>query len=318
MGNINKYQTLIILLAVLIGLVIGQNVLIQNIASHLIVPFLMIMLYGLFLAMPVADFKKNIFNQRFIALATMVNFVFIPLLAYGLGSLFLSHNIALWMGFVMLMVTPCTDWYIVFTVIAKGNVPLAISILPINLLIQVILLPVYIFLFFNQSTILPLNALLKSIVLMILVPFFVAYLTRRIIRLKDKMSFFKETIIPKLDLVQILFLSLAIIAMFASEGQHLMANSQIVYELLPPLLVFFTIIFVVGQLLGRWFGLNYADKVSLTLTTLARNSPIALAIAIVAFPDTPIIALALIVGPLIELPVLILVSQGLLWTRKFQ
>lgn len=318
MGNINKYQTLVILMAIGLGLLIGQNAFLEKIASYLIVPFLMIMLYVLFLAIPLNNLKENFFNLKFIVLSTFVNFLFTPLLAYILGVLFLSHNIALWMGFVMLLVTPCTDWYIVFTSLAKGNIALATSILPLNLIVQVIMLPFYIFLFFNHSAVLPLDMLLKSIILMVILPLSMAYLTRKITSVMGKMSLFNQIIMPKLDNLQIFFLSIAIIAMFASEGKYLMVNPGLVYELLIPLLLFFSITFVVGQLIGRWNKLNYADTVSLTFTTLARNSPIALAIAMVAFPHTPIIALALILGPLIELPILIIVSQSLLWLRKYK
>ncbi|PGL74935.1 arsenic resistance protein, partial [Bacillus thuringiensis] len=71
-----------------------------------------------------------------------------------------------------------------------------------------------------------------------------------------------------------------------------------------------------GQFIGRMMHLSYKDTVSLSLTTLARNSPVALAIAVTAFPDEPLIALALVIGPLIELPVLAGVSQVLLLIKK--
>ena len=82
--------------------------------------------------------------------------------------------------------------------------------------------------------------------------------------------------------------------------------------LLIPVLLYFIINFTVGRLLGKAMKFNYEDSVSLSLTTLARNSPIALSIAVATFPDKPLISLALIIGPLIELPVLFLISKILL------
>ncbi|WP_232216862.1 arsenic resistance protein [Methanohalobium evestigatum] len=76
------------------------------------------------------------------------------------------------------------------------------------------------------------------------------------------------------------------------------------------------IVFIFKQAVGRFIGFNYQDTASLNLTTLARKSPIALAIALMAFPERPLIALALVIGPLIELPVLGLVSQILLFIRN--
>ena len=103
--------------------------------------------------------------------------------------------------------------------------------------------------------------------------------------------------------------------MFASQGKVLIDNLEILLVLLIPVLLFFVINFIVGRLVGKIINLNYEDSVSLNLTTLARNSPIALAIAVAAFPDKPLIALALIIGPLIELPVLFLVTKILLFIK---
>ena len=104
--------------------------------------------------------------------------------------------------------------------------------------------------------------------------------------------------------------------MFASQGKYLLQNMNVVLLLLVPVLLFFIINFLLGQFIGRIMHLSYKDTVSLSLTTLARNSPVALAIAVTAFPNEPLIALALVIGPLIELPVLACVSQVLLLIKK--
>ena len=84
--------------------------------------------------------------------------------------------------------------------------------------------------------------------------------------------------------------------MFASQGKYLLQNMNVVLLLLIPVLLFFIINFVLGQFIGRVMRLSYKDTVSLNLTTLARNSPVALAIAVTAFPNEPLIALALVIG----------------------
>jgi ACR3 family arsenite efflux pump ArsB len=116
--------------------------------------------------------------------------------------------------------------------------------------------------------------------------------------------------------VQFSFLNLAIISMFASQGEYLVQNPLILLKLITPVLLFFVIVFIVGQIVGRYLRFSYQDTASLNLTTLARNSPIVLAIALTAFPEEPLIALALVIGPLIELPVLGIISHTLLWIRK--
>jgi len=72
------------------------------------------MLFGLFLAIPIKDLKTAFVNVKFAGTSLTINFIWTPLLAWGLGAIFLSNQPALWIGFIMLMVTPCTDWYLVF------------------------------------------------------------------------------------------------------------------------------------------------------------------------------------------------------------
>lgn len=316
MSTIEKMQTLLILLAVAIGILLGQFNIIHMYSENFIVPFLFFMLYGLFLSIPLKEIKNGFRNLKFTATSLAINFLWTPLLAWGLGALFLSDAPALWIGFIMLMVTPCTDWYLIFTEIAKGNVALSTSILPVNLILQVLLLPVYLFLFAGVMKTVEFSVLLESIFTVLVLPFVFAHSTKFILRKMKKITILEDKLIPFFSSAQIVFLNLAIIAMFASQGKYLLENMHVVLLLLIPVLLFFSINFIVGQTVGRIMHFSYEDTVSLNLTTLARNSPIALAIAVTAFPDEPLIALALVIGPLIELPVLASISQLLLLIKK--
>lgn len=132
------------------------------------------MLFGLFLNIPIKDLLKSFSNLKFFSANLVINFVWTPVFAYILGYFLLENEISLWIGFVMLMVTPCTDWYIIFTGIAKGNIPLSASVLPLNLILQVILLPIYLLLFFGKSGSVDSSILFESIVLVLLVAFLLA------------------------------------------------------------------------------------------------------------------------------------------------
>jgi len=316
LSTLERFHTFIILLAVIIGLVLGQIPFIEANAGYLIVPFLLLMLYGLFLTIPIKDLKNAFLNIKFAWVSLSINFIWTPLLAWGLGAVFLADQPALWIGFIMLMVTPCTDWYLVFTAIAKGNVSLAMSILPINLLLQVILLPIYLFIFAGAIETIQLSALLESIIIVLIIPFLLANTTRFLLNKYKKQEILENKIIPFFGLGQVIFLSLAIGSMFASQGRLLIENINLVFVLLIPVLLFFLINFLLGRGISYLAKFYYEDSVSLNLTTLARNSPLSLAIAVTAFPDQPIIALALVIGPLIELPVLTIISQILLIIRK--
>jgi arsenite transporter len=126
MTFLERAQSFIILAAVLAGLALGQVPAIDQHAASFILPLLMFMLTGVFLHVPLHDFQSAFKFRRVAITSLVINFAWTPLFAWLLGWLFLSDQPALWVGFLMLMVTPCTDWYLVFTGISKGNLPLRV------------------------------------------------------------------------------------------------------------------------------------------------------------------------------------------------
>ncbi|MGD7053394.1 arsenic resistance protein [Sutcliffiella horikoshii] len=310
MNLFEKLYTLIIFIAVIIGIGIGQVELIRNNAESFIVPLLVAMLYITFLQIPIEEIKKAFKNIKFTYTSVTINFVWTPILAWLLAMVFLGDNPALYIGFIMLMVTPCTDWYLIFTGIAKGNVALSTAILPLNLILQVILLPVYLLIFGGKTGVIELSFLVESILIVLFIPLVLAFLTNMFLRNRQHL---KENLISNFSLLPIIFLSLAIVAMFASQGQLLLDNLDLMWQITLPILLFFTINFFVVQKVGQLMQFPISDRTSFSLTTLARNSPIALAIAMTAFPDQPLIALTLVIGPLLELPILAIITQLLLF-----
>lgn len=318
MRKLEKLQTFIILFAVGAGLLLGQIEVVSIYAEYLIVPALAAMLYGLFLSVPIKDLKRAFKNKQFAFGSLAINFLWTPVLAWLLGYLMLSQHPYLWIGFIMLMVTPCTDWYLIFTQIAKGNVALSTAILPVNLILQLILLPLYLFLFSGVSGNIDPSGLWESILIVLIIPFILAQLTRSKRLSRNRKISLNHRLIPFFTKAQLAFLSLAIAAMFATQGEYLLHNPEVLYLMLIPVIAFFLINYFFSQMIGRILKFSYQDKVSLSMTTLARNSPISLAIAITAFPGQPLIALALVIGPLIELPILALLSQTLLFLNRKQ
>lgn len=295
------------------GIAFGQFELIQVHAESIIPPLLIAMLYVTFLQIPLKDIQNAFKNIRFTLSSIIINFVWVPLLAWLLALSFLGDNSALYIGFIMLMVTPCTDWYLIFTKIARGNVALSTAILPLNLILQLILMPVYLFVFAGTHDMIEFSFLLESIVLVLLTPFILSLISKALLKGKPMLH---ENLLSMSANVPIVFLCLAIAAMFASQGQVLIANVELIGDILLPIILFFIINFIISQIIGHRMKFAYAERTSLSLTTLARNSPIALAIALTAFPHEPLIALTLVIGPLLELPILAITSQGLLSFKK--
>jgi ACR3 family arsenite efflux pump ArsB len=219
-------------------------------------------------------------------------------------------------GLLMLMVTPCTDWYLVFTGIAKGNVSLATALLPLNFVLQMVLLPVYLAVFAQSLFTLDLWVLGGKIVTVLFIPLALAVLSGYSINWLKGPTWLHEKL-PQVAMIQLLCLNLAIVAIFAAKGEALLQRPELLLLLLLPIGSFFVINFVLAQWLGQRLRLAYPEVVCLTCTTLARNSPVALAVAAAAFGDRPLIALTLVIGPLLELPIMALVTQ-ILWRLRPQ
>lgn len=310
MDLIEKLEPIILIAAIIIGLIFTNIEILSENTGNLINIFLCLMLYGLFLEVPLKELEKSFKNIKFTFTSMIINFIWTPLFGYFLGNLFLNGNIDIFIGFFMLILTPCTDWYLVFTKMAKGNLNLSLSILPINLILQIVLLPVYLIIFFSSNNTMNYADLGYSLLIVIVIPFILAQITKLLLNqdLNEKVSgFFSK--------YQIIFLALAVFAIFNSQGTLLFENLNSVLTIFIPLMAFFATNTIIDLLLSEQIRFTYEEYASLTMTTLARNSPLALAIAINSFPGRELIAIALVIGPLIELPVLYIVSRFVLWVK---
>lgn len=305
MNLIGKLQPVIIITAALLGLLLGAVTPFGSVSSSLIEVFLMLLLYILFLSIDLKQIKKSFTNIRFTLSAVIINFVFTPLFGYLLGKIFFPGSLDIRIGLLMLLVTPCTDWYLVFTGLSKGNVELGMSILTLNLVLQIVLLPVYLLVLIGSEVTMDVGSLVSSVAMVLVIPFVLAYITKLMTKNSEK---FKNFLSEQGDNLQLLFLCLAVVVMFASEGKNLLDNPLLLAQMFIPLLIFFAVLFFVAQIVGRLMNFPKKDTVALNMTTLARNSPLSLAIAVVTFPAQPLVSLALVIGPLIELPVLSVIS----------
>lgn len=309
MNLIGKLQPLILIVCAALGLLLGKNAAFGKASAAFIEPFLMALLYVLFLGVDVRKILASFRNVRYTFTATAINFILTPVVAFLLGKIFFASSADIRLGLLMLLVTPCTDWYLVFTKLSKGNVELNVSILPWNLVLQVVLLPVYLLLFMGSEVSVGVWKLLGSVFLVLAIPFGLSVLTKILVW---KVRTVKDFIQDQNDLLQLICLGLAVVAMFASESEDLFENVSLLFWLFVPLAIFFAQTFFISKGAGKFLRFSRADTVSLVFTTLARNSPLALAIASATFGDRPLVLLSLVIGPLIELPILFLISSILL------
>jgi ACR3 family arsenite efflux pump ArsB len=183
MSVLSKLQPVFIILSALIGTVLGKIIpALEKHAGNFIEIFLMFMLFFVFLNVEINEISKSFSDLRFSVSALVINFIITPLFTFILSKLFLAGHIDLQIGFVMLMVTPCTDWYLIFTGLANGNVSLGASILPLNLILQIVLLPLYLLLFMGTDVSFELITIIQSILLVLIIPLIAANTTKLIVR----------------------------------------------------------------------------------------------------------------------------------------
>ncbi|MDR2098333.1 MAG: bile acid:sodium symporter [Spirochaetaceae bacterium] len=302
MSLFSKLQPVFIIFSAFAGVFLGKiSVNMGQKAGGLIEPFLVLMLFFVFLGVDIKKITKSFTNLKFSISALFINFLWTPVFSFLLADVFFHGHTSLQTGFIMLMVTPCTDWYLIFTGLANGNVTLGSSILPLNLTLQIILLPVFLFIFMGQKISFGAGIAVQSILFVLVIPLVSACIAKFVIK---KAGFNFSKITKRNDDIQFVLLCFAVAAMFASQGAVLLANLAVFIKLLPPLIIFFAVNFFLSLLAGQKLKLPFGDTISLIFTTSARNSPVSLAIAIIVFPSDPIVSLVLVMGPLIELPVL--------------
>jgi arsenite transporter len=234
------------------------------------------------------------------AIASLVlNFLWAPLVALVLGTVLLGGQPDLRIGLVMLLVTPCTDWYLVFTRSARGNVPLAAA-----------LLPVYVTVLSGADADIPIAHLVRSVVVMLGIPV-VLVVVARVVAHRLGASERLDTVVRRLQPAGLGLLGIAIVGIFAANADTVTDETAAFLRLLAPLALFFVTTYALATVVARRLAIDHPERVALTMSTLARNSPVALAVAASAFPDRPLVVVALVVGPLVELPVLALVASRL-------
>lgn len=276
---------------------------------------LFLVIYTIMLFVEVKEVGRAFTKVKPTVLALLTNFVFTPLFAWFLGWLFLRNYPDLWAGVVLYKLTPCIGWYLIFIDLAEGDVPWGVSLLPWNLVLQILLLPVYIWLLIGKVVPVDALTLIRSVGLFLFLPFLVGWLTREaLVRWKGRdwtYGPFKRT----MGEVKIWALVLVIIGIFASQSAMGIGDLGRILLIIAVISLFFVSLFLIGLLVGKVFRLGYEDTTTLIFSTTARNSEAVVGVAASAFPGHPLVIFAIVLGPIVELPVLLLLSRSLLWLR---
>lgn len=309
LSTIDRWQPALLLGSIALGLAVGRSAPAVGAAlSPLVTVGVFALIYVVLLGLDAGSLGAAIGHRRFLVVAVGLNFVANPLLAWSLGVGFLSDQPDLLIGFILFLVTPCIGWYLVFTELAGGDVPLAVSLLGINVVLQVLLLPLYLFAFTGSVGGADLSTVIANLALFLVGPAVAAIVTHVGVRRSGAVGAAVATI--DRGMVKAVLLATVIVAMFASEADTIADNPGVVVRLLPPLLLFFAAAFMLAVVVGRWAGFSPPQVVALVFTATSRNSEASLAVAATAF-GSPLVALAVVLGPVVELPLLVVMVRGL-------
>ncbi|MBO1752599.1 arsenic resistance protein [Actinotalea sp. BY-33] len=309
MSTAERFQGVLVALAAGAGLLLGSVFPVGDAAGRVVLPLLLAMLVAVFLQLDAGDLRDARRARGVLGASLVLNFVLTPALAWALGAGLLGGQPDLRIGLLLLLVTPCTDWYLVFTAVARGHGGIAAALLPVNLVLQLLLLPVYVLLLGGEAAMVDAGTLVEAVLVVLVVPLVLA-MTARLVAVRTRGEAWRErVVVGPASRVVLPLLCLAVLAMVASQARTVLDHGTAVLLLLLPLGIFFVLAPLAALAAARLLRLPADQRVTLVMTTTARNSPIALAVAVAAFPDRPLIALALVLGPLVELPVLALLAQ---------
>jgi len=269
---------------------------------------LFMMIYPAMANIKFEDLGKAARSPKQLLIVMFFNYAIAPFFMLLLAKVFLSGEPDLYTGLVLYGLAPCIAMVIVFTYLAAGNGPLAIILVAVNSIIQMILIPVYAKLLLGEVNF-DVWVVGESVVLYLGVPLIAGILTRFLgVKRRGEEWFHKLKFY--LDTMSIAGLLFTLVVMFALKGDLILERPVLIVQMAIPMTLFFWVMFVIVYITGWKSGLNYKDAVAVGFNSTGRDFEIAIAIAITAF--SPAVALATVIGPLIEVPVML----ALVWFAK--